>query len=112
MKSVGEVAFSGCSGLSDLTISEGVAVIGDYAFERCQSLTSVTIPESVTLVGDGAFSACSRLTSITVPAGITVGKSAFGNHDPLARTDREDNPKDSDRSGTFFKRIFRRKRNS
>ena len=59
-------------------IPEGVTSIGDYAFSRCSGLTSIEIPSSVTNIGDSAFSYCSGLTSITIPSSVTsIGSSAF-----------------------------------
>ena len=55
-----------------------IASIGDYAFSCCSGLTSITIPNSVTSIGDVAFFACSGLTSITIPNSVTsIGKEAF-----------------------------------
>ena len=52
-------------------IPEGVTSIGENAFSYCSGLTSVTIPNSVTRIGDYAFSYCSSLTSISIPANVT-----------------------------------------
>ena len=64
--SIGEMAFSGCSGLTALNIPNSVTSIGDYAFESCNGLTSVTIPSSVASIGNSAFRGCSGLTSVTI----------------------------------------------
>ena len=46
--------------------------IGSSAFSGCSGLTSITIPNSVTGIGDMAFYGCSGLTSITVETGNAV----------------------------------------
>lgn len=75
---IGNSAFSGCSGLTSITIPNSVTSIGKYAFSGCEGLTSVTIPDSVTNIGDSAFSACRSLTSITIPDSVTnIGDHAF-----------------------------------
>ena len=61
---IGESAFSGCSSLTSITISESATSIGEHAFWGCTRLTSVTIPESVTSISYGAFDCCSSLTSV------------------------------------------------
>ncbi|MDE5670401.1 MAG: leucine-rich repeat domain-containing protein [Eubacterium sp.] len=45
-----------------------VSRIGDLAFSGCETLTNVTIPSSVTSLGDGVFFCCESLKSITVDA--------------------------------------------
>ena len=76
--SIGMFAFHSCSGLTSVTIGNGVTSIGDEAFENCSGLTSVTIPDSVTSIGNGAFSGCSGLTSVTIPDKVTsIGSGAF-----------------------------------
>ena len=76
--SIGKSAFSGCSGLTSVTIPNSVTSISENAFYGCSGLTSVTIPNSVTSIGDGAFYGCSGLTSVTIPNNVTsIGNSAF-----------------------------------
>ena len=80
MTSIGNATFSQCSGLTSVTIGNGVTSIGNYAFEDCKGLTSITIPNSVTGIGDYAFSHCTGLTSITIGNGVTsIGDHAFTN---------------------------------
>ncbi len=76
--SIGEWAFSGCIGLTSVTIPNSVTSIGERAFYNCSGLTSVTIPNSVTSIGDYAFCYCSGLTSVTIPNSVTsIGSKAF-----------------------------------
>ena len=74
--SIGYEAFSGCTGLTSVTIPGSVTSIGERAFNGCIGLTSITIGDSVTSIGESAFSGCSSLESITIPfvgakAGVT-----------------------------------------
>ena len=69
--SIGAYAFSGCTNLTSVTISDGVTGIGEEAFYGCSGLTSVTIPDSVTSIGDQAFFHCSSLASVTIPDSVT-----------------------------------------
>ena len=62
--SIGQDAFSSCSGLTSVTIPNSVTSIGSSAFSYCSGLTSVTIGNSVTYIGSSAFSDCSGLTSV------------------------------------------------
>ena len=78
MTSIGSSAFSGCTGLTSVTIPGSVTSIGSSAFSGCTGLTSVTIPGSVTSIGSSAFSGCTGLTSVTIPNSVTsIGYEAF-----------------------------------
>ena len=78
VRSIGDFAFSLCSGLTELTLPNGVTSIGDFAFYGCSGLTELTLPNSVTSIGDGAFRGCSGLTELTLPNSVTsIGDGAF-----------------------------------
>ena len=93
-------AFSNCSMLTSVTISDSMTSIGSSAFEGCTSLTSVTIGKCVTSIGTYAFDGCAAEiiwdgtptiteiggyafagyagTSITIPSSVTsIGSYAF-----------------------------------
>ena len=75
---IGSYAFSGCSGLTSLTLPAGITEIGFQAFYGCRGLTSLTLPDGITSIGSYAFYGCGRLTSLNLPAGITsIGSYAF-----------------------------------
>lgn len=69
--SIGCYAFSGRTGLTNITIPDSVTSIYWSAFKGCTGLTSITIPDSVTSIGGSAFYGCTRLTSITIPDSVT-----------------------------------------
>ena len=76
--SIGEKAFSNCSGLITINIPESVTSIGYNAFLGCSSLTTINIPENVTSIGTSAFAYCSNLTAINIPKNVTsIGDRAF-----------------------------------
>jgi len=49
-----------------------VTVIDDYTFYNCTGLTSVTIPDGVTTIGYSAFSGCRDLVDVTIPSSVTT----------------------------------------
>ena len=68
--SIGRSAFSGCSGLTSVTIPNSVTSIGWYAFEDCSGLTSVrcsaVTPPSI---DNTSFSDVPSTCTLTVPCG-------------------------------------------
>ena len=78
--SIGESAFSSCSGLASVTIPNSVSSIDNYAFSDCSGLNYINIPNSVTTIGNSAFANCSAMASVTIPNSVTsIGESAFIN---------------------------------
>jgi hypothetical protein len=76
--SIESLAFSSCSGLTNVAIPSSVTRIGTAAFDYCPDLTSVTVPDSVTTIGDWAFEACNGLTNATIGGSVTnIGRGAF-----------------------------------
>ena len=63
--------------ITEVVIPSCVTTIGEMAFSGCTGLTSVTIPDSVTTIGEGAFSGCTGLTSVSVPGNVQIGERAF-----------------------------------
>ena len=103
--SIGDYAFSGCTGLTSViwnakicadfryntppfydsrpqitsfTFGNEVEHIPANLCNGMSNLTSIEIPNSVTSIGDYAFSGCTGLTSVTIPNSVTsIGESAF-----------------------------------
>ncbi len=78
--SIGNHAFTGCSGLKNITIPDEIIEIEDYAFCNCTALTNVTIGNGVSDIGWGAFLNCTGLTSVTIPNSVSgINWDAFYN---------------------------------
>jgi len=71
------------SAMTEAIIGDCVTSIGQYAFSNCSGLKSITIPSGVTYIGGLAFSNCSGLTSITVEA---TTPPTFGRFTPFGGT--------------------------
>lgn len=73
-------AFQSCSGLTSVTLPDGITSIGSYAFSGCNSMQEIYIPDSVNSMGVEAFYGCSSLTSIKIPVGVSnIARDAFFN---------------------------------
>ena len=77
--SIGDYAFMGCTGMTEMTLPNSVTSIGNCAFFGCSGLTELTLPNSLTSIGNSAFDNCSGLTELTLPSSVmSIGRSAFG----------------------------------
>lgn len=63
LKTIGEMAFDGCSNLKEIEIPNGIETIGRTAFRNC-ALTSLVIPVSVKSIADYAFNNCKHLMEV------------------------------------------------
>nr|DAH94654.1 MAG TPA: leucine-rich repeat protein [Caudoviricetes sp.] len=62
----GSGQFSGCSKLTNVSISNGITSIPEGCFRECSSIDNVILPDSVTELGESAFSGCTSLKNITL----------------------------------------------
>lgn len=60
---IGSTAFAE-TGITSITVPEGVTEIDVLAFANCTSLSSVMLPASLMTLGDGVFDGCTALTVI------------------------------------------------
>ena len=67
---LGEYCFAYCP-ITDIHIPQSIKSIGRLAFCGCSELTSLTIPASVKTINNGLTNGCSKLTSLTVEEGNT-----------------------------------------
>ena len=75
---VGNGVYSGCSGLTSITMLDSVTCIASNAFGGCSGLTSLTMSDTVTSIEPSAFSGCSGLKCVIVPNCVTnIGAGAF-----------------------------------
>lgn len=71
-------AFSGCTGLAEVTADGNLATVGDRAFSGCSALTDFHPGTALTSIGAEAFRNCTRLQSIAFLGRVqTIGAGAF-----------------------------------
>ena len=71
VKVIQQDAFSYNTEIEKVTIKDGVLSIGRNAFRECTSLKEVTMPDSVIEVGDFAFYGCTNLTTVQLSNNLT-----------------------------------------
>ncbi|MBQ5310492.1 MAG: leucine-rich repeat protein, partial [Oscillospiraceae bacterium] len=74
VSSVGDSAFSGCTGLRSVTLPDTLTSIGDKAFRGCAGITALSLPASLSPadIGEDAFAGCTGLSHIHIPYGSDV----------------------------------------
>ena len=92
LATIGNRAFEGCTGLTSLTLAEGVTTIHGNAFLDCSNLTTVNLPTTFTTVedtlfGGGPFQNCTGLQKVTFAEGATtIPNHIFSNCDFITNT--------------------------
>ena len=79
IKSIGESAFYGSSGLTTVILPDGLTEICDETFGDCSNLTYISVPKSVKSIGKKAFTGCSSLKQVEISGNVTnMGERVFG----------------------------------
>ena len=109
IETIGQEAFSDCTGLTSITIPYGVTTIetnaffncnnlktfnasysslqtiGQNVFNSCRSLETVTLPDSLEEIGNYAFRNCENLRNISIPNSLKkIGRGVFSNCDKIS----------------------------
>lgn len=66
-----DYAFSGCTWLTSIEMSDNVSRIEWGAFQDCTGLKAIRIPSKLTRIELRAFSGCTGLASIDIPSNVT-----------------------------------------
>ena len=78
ISSIGSNTFNYCANLTTVTLGNGITSIGEQAFMWCENLTSINIPATLTSLAKNAFAYCESLTSIELPSTLTsIAEQAF-----------------------------------
>lgn len=63
-------AFSGCSKLKKVGLSQNLKVLGSGTFGDCVALEAIELPDSIEEVGAFAFAGCTELKTVKMPKGL------------------------------------------
>ena len=79
LSEIPEGAFSGCNGLIDINFVNGkYMAIGREAFKGCYSLKELTLPQSVNRIDEYAFLGCTKLRQVKIDCyNIEIAPQAF-----------------------------------
>ena len=82
--SVSDSCFANNICLTTVNLPASLEEIGDHVFAGCTSLEEIVLPDGMETLGLSAFEGCNSLTSITIPASVTTfeGGDIFANCNP------------------------------
>ena len=87
VETIGNEAFYGCSGLTSFDL-KSVKVVGANAFYNCTGLTTLNIfyDNNLTTIGEFAFARCESLKEVSIPMNVTsIGRGAFSGCSGMTR---------------------------
>ena len=77
-QSIGDGAFSGCTGLVDLRLPDTLQSIGHEAFKGCTGLVELHLPVTLQSIGHQAFYGCTGIVDLQLPDTLqSIGFRAF-----------------------------------
>lgn len=76
---IGESAFAGCTGFTEVEIKQPVSIIKSNAFNGCSNMTMINLPATITEIRLKVFSGCAKLANVIVNSDEAplVGDDAF-----------------------------------
>lgn len=103
VKDIQECAFKN-SGITSVSIPDGIIFLGSEAFMGCTELREVVFPETITYFGSSVFEGCTSLTEVLLPASMSfVVNAVFYNCKSLERVVFAEGSKTTDLFARAFK---------
>lgn len=87
LKGIGDYAFCSCTGLTSITLGNGLEIIGNHAFDSCLNIKQIIVDPNCNMrrIGDHAFYNCQSLAAFQMPTPVeAIGDGAFENCQKLA----------------------------
>lgn len=76
--SIGNDAFRGCSGITNMIVPDNVTTIGSGAFQACTSMAAVSLGIKNLSIQAYTFTSCTKLSDIEIPQSVmSIGMNAL-----------------------------------
>lgn len=76
--SIGDAAFAGCDGITELNLPLGLYQIGYCAFNHCRNIREIYMPDTVMQLGKQCFGECINLTNVRISNNLRkISQAAF-----------------------------------
>ena len=86
VEGIGDYAFRGCTGITEVKFPNKLKILGNNAFEGCIGIKKIELPEGLEKISGEAFSGCTAITEIKLPTKVKqVGYRAFENCGELGK---------------------------